>query len=126
MSKPSAIKLEDVPGGPISGTRLCSADEIPDGGATKLLFSDGDLRFEMFIQRRGTDLFAYKNSCPHARLPLDFRPGKFLDFEKTHLYCVNHGAHFRLEDGFCVRGPCKGKYLHAVDIRIDGDAILSG
>lgn len=126
MSVPSVIKLEDVPGGPISGSMLCSVDDIPDGGAKKLCFKDGDLRFEMFVQRCGQDLFAYKNSCPHARMPLDIKPGQFLDYDKKYLFCVNHGARFRIEDGLCVSGPCKGQYLRAVDIQVVDNDVLAG
>lgn len=105
---------------------MCTVDEIPDGGAKKLLFHDGDLRFEMFVQRRGEELFAFENSCPHARLPLDFRPGKFLDFEKKYLLCVNHGARFRMEDGLCVKGVCEGQHLRTVDIRVVDGAVMAG
>lgn len=126
MSRPRPIKLEDIPGGPISETMLCAVDDIPDGSAKKLLFEDGDLRFEMFVQRRGEEFFAYENSCPHARLPLDFRPARFLDLEKENLFCVNHGARFRMEDGLCIRGVCEGKYLRPVDILIVDGMILSG
>ena len=125
MVKPRAIKLDDVPGGPLSGTALCAVDDITDGSAKKLLFEDGDLRFEMFVQRRGEGLFAYENSCPHARLPLDFKPAQFLDSGKEHLFCFNHGARFRMTDGLCVQGICKGKHLRAVDIRIVDGKILS-
>lgn len=126
MGKPPALKLEDIPGGPAANTALCSLAEIPDGGARKFEFRGGEQRFEMFIQRRGAQIFAYENSCPHAGLPLDYRPGKFLDYEKTHLSCANHGALFRIEDGHCLKGPCEGQSLRAVDAYIKDGTIFSG
>lgn len=126
MSRPPALKLETVPGGPEAGTLLCAVGEIPDGGARKFKFRNDKRRFEMFIQRRGEKIFAYKNSCPHAGLPLDNRPGKFLDYEKAHLFCASHGARFRIEDGYCLLGPCKGQSLRAVDIYIEGGMVLTG
>lgn len=130
VSKPPTLKLESVPGGPAPDTPLCTLAEIPDGGAHKLEFRDGEQRFEMFICRddklgHGEQIFAYENSCPHAGLPLDYRPGKFLNYEKTHLSCANHGAMFKIDDGFCVKGPCRGQYLRPIDIYVKDGTVFA-
>ncbi|MEE8263379.1 MAG: Rieske (2Fe-2S) protein, partial [Gammaproteobacteria bacterium] len=38
-------------------------------------------------------------------------PDQFLDETGNLLQCATHGALFRIEDGFCVAGPCTGASL---------------
>ena len=112
--------------GPPPGMALGMLADIPDGGAKVIDFDDGAGRREFFIQRRGEALFAYLNDCPHAHLPLDWVAGRFLDIERKHLLCANHGALFRLEDGYCFHGPCAGASLTPVRIILDDGKILTG
>lgn len=126
MTPPPPLDWEDIPGGPAAGTVLARLDEIPPDGAHCLSFEEGSLRFEGFIQRRDELVVAYENSCPHARLPLDWTPGRFLDVAKRHIRCANHGARFRIIDGYCVSGPCKGRYLRALPIRVVDNDIIAG
>ncbi len=70
----------------------------------------------MIVVRRGDDVFAYVNSCPHVGLPLDMRPGQFLNLEKTHILCTNHGALFDMENGSCLDGPCFGDSLGKIPL----------
>jgi nitrite reductase/ring-hydroxylating ferredoxin subunit len=37
-----------------------------------------------------------------------------MDLTQRYLLCANHGALFRVEDGFCLRGPCHGQSLKQV------------
>lgn len=100
-------------------TVLCRLAEVPDGGSNGFAVHwRGELR-RFMILRRSDDVFVYVNRCPHAGLPLDFRPGQFLDLAKTQILCTNHGAVFRIEDGFCVAGPCAGESLQrpATEVR---------
>jgi len=126
VTGPEPISREYVPGAPPVGSVLCTIRELGPRESKSFVFKDGMLRFEMFIQRWDDDVFAYKNSCPHVRLPLDYRPGMFLDLEKKHIHCANHGALFRVADGYCIKGPCKGKSLTPVRITRRGDDILVG
>lgn len=52
----------------------------------------------------------YRNICPHAGRRLDYAPGRFL-IDGENLVCAAHGASFRLSDGLCVSGPCRGQSL---------------
>lgn len=110
----------------MSGTPLCRVDDIPaDGSAGFSVDGPGGRTFFMVI-RRGDDVHVYVNSCPHLGTPLDFTPGRFLSLDKTHILCATHGALFRIEDGFCVSGPCAGKSLQAAPMEIrDGLILLS-
>ena len=124
--RPAPLDWNDLPGAPAEGTPLAAMDDIAPGAAKVLSYRDGPLRFEAFLQRIGDEIFAYENSCPHARLPLDVVEGRFLDVSKQFLLCANHGARFRVRDGFCVSGPCKGQYLRSLPIRIMGRRIIAG
>lgn len=113
------------PGAPAPGTALCDADLAP-GKAAVVTFGSGAQLFEMFVLRppdgieAGADvsdgLVAFVNDCPHARSPLDWKPGEFLDFERRYIHCTTHGAKFRIRDGMCVDGPCLGQPLTPVPI----------
>jgi len=109
----------------MSGSPLCSLDEIPDGGSAGLEPNPvtGIFRF-IAVRRKGT-VFLYKNICPHTDSPLDWRPGMFLNSRKDLIQCSTHGALFRIEDGACVAGPCDGQALDAVPAEVrDGNVWL--
>ncbi|MEJ1994923.1 MAG: Rieske (2Fe-2S) protein [Limibacillus sp.] len=100
---------------------LCRLDEIEDGAAKGFsLELDGE-RLEVFVVRRGRELFAYENACPHIGTPLDWTPDRFLDAAGDNILCATHGALFRIEDGYCTAGPCAGDRLNRYEIEIDGE-----
>ena len=81
----------------------------------------------MFVVRRGDEVFGYLNVCPHTGAPLNWMARKFLDPSRTLIQCATHGARFRIEDGVCISGPCNGKSLTAVPVRIeDGNVVIAG
>jgi nitrite reductase/ring-hydroxylating ferredoxin subunit len=45
---------------------------------------------------------------------LEWLPDQFLDSSAQYIQCAVHGAMFRIEDGFCVSGPCAGDTLMAI------------
>ena len=108
----------------MTGAKLGAVEDIPDGDSAGFVI-DGPAgrRFFMAI-RQGNDIFVYVNSCPHVGAPLDLRPGQFLNVEKTHIICANHGALFEIENGCCVAGPCVGKSLTATPIAIQQGNIM--
>lgn len=77
----------------------------------------------MFVHRTGGRVVAYENHCPHAGHPLDWTPGQFLDPTGTLFQCASHRARFRIVDGVCVAGPCPGRRLTAVPVRVE-DGII--
>lgn len=121
----------------MTGVVLCRLADIADGESTGFVvtrpfaaeFSDlgacapGGERVAVLAVRRGAQVFAYVNSCPHTGAPLDFQPGRFLNLDKTLIQCSTHGALFRIEDGFCVKGPCAGKSLVPVSVAVEDGAI---
>jgi nitrite reductase/ring-hydroxylating ferredoxin subunit len=100
---------------------LCALARIPDPGTYELSWGEGDWPLSLFVVRRGDDVFGFVNRCPHAGHELNLRPNDFLTSDGDLLMCRSHGARFRIEDGFCVLGPCPGAFLppFAVDV-VDG------
>ncbi|WP_119679302.1 Rieske (2Fe-2S) protein [Indioceanicola profundi] len=106
---------------------LCRLDDIPDGQARGFVRGEGPSQVRLLVARRGEEVFGYRNECPHARLPLDWTPDRFMSLDGQFLQCSAHGAQFRVDDGFCVRGPCTGRSLRAVPVRVeDGTVVLAG
>lgn len=114
------------PGAPPAGALLCRLDELPKDGAMGFLFGEDVNRFDMFVVWRGGELRGYVNDCPHAHTPLDYIPDRFFNLEKSHLLCGTHGALFRIDDGYCIAGPCRGRRLTPVPVHLDGDMIRIG
>jgi nitrite reductase/ring-hydroxylating ferredoxin subunit len=104
--------------------RLCRLDEIPEGTTRGFSFGSGTDRREIFVYRRGGTLLGYENACPHQGTPLNFLPDRFLNRERDQFLCTTHGAQFRIEDGFCVSGPCEGKSLKPLALRVEDGEVL--
>lgn len=102
---------------------LCRVDEISDSASRGFSVCVGELRLEMFVVRRGDELFGYRNNCPHTGAPLDWSPDQFLDADGKFIQCAMHGALFKVEDGYCVLGPCAGQSLRRVALRLRGDVV---
>lgn len=105
MSDPRGPTVE-IPGpGEVHVVRL------PDGARARealvLLDEDGVVR-------------AYTNLCQHLPIPLDAGGRRFLQ-EDGLLVCATHGALYRRKDGLCIAGPCLGRTLETVPLRIGED-----
>ena len=112
------LKLSEKAGGPDCGSLLCCITDIEDGKARQFEFRSGPEIFPIFLQRRGNDVFAYYNSCPHAGSPLNMKENVFMERSGTYLMCHTHGALFTLEEGLCVGGPCVGQSLQKIAISL--------
>lgn len=104
-------------------TTLAPLDAIPDGAARGVAVTQEGARRDLILVRRGRRVYAYVNACPHLGTPLETFPDKFLDYSGRRLLCSTHGASFRIEDGFCLRGPCAGRSLVAVPVEVRGGAV---
>ncbi len=106
--------------------RLCRLADISDGGAKGIELDAGGDALDLIVLRRGCNVFAYVNRCPHKGTPLETFPDHFLDPSGELLICSTHGARFRVHDGACVAGPCEGAGLTAVGVFVsEGDVLLS-
>ena len=107
-----------------AATELCAVADVPDGGSNGFFVDTADGRLLYMAIRRGGKLFVYVNCCPHTGMPLDFQPGKFLTADGTLIQCSTHGARFRIDDGYCVSGPCAGDHLTPVETVIRDGCVL--
>jgi nitrite reductase/ring-hydroxylating ferredoxin subunit len=95
---------------------LCEFNEVPDNGARNFTIETKRKVLDIFIVRKGENIYAYMNSCPHTSVRLNMMPDKFHNPTGKFLHCNSHGALFRIEDGYCVRGPCVNQRLQALNI----------
>jgi len=108
-----------------SRTVLCRLDELDDPGSCGMTVTHGGQPHDVFVVRQGEQVFGYLNSCPHTGGPLDWLPDQFLNLDKDYIQCATHDALFKLHDGECVAGPCKGDSLAAVPVIIEaGDVVM--
>jgi nitrite reductase/ring-hydroxylating ferredoxin subunit len=111
-------------GQPLSGpVPLCRLDQLPDGSA-RGFDPDGAGEDTIFAVRRGAQVHVYRNDCPHNHRPLEYMRHRFLSADGSTIVCYAHSAHFRIEDGVCVHGPCLGQALQAVPARIEQGVVL--
>lgn len=101
---------------------LCRLEDIPDGEGRGFEVDSGE---DILVVRRGDQAYGYLNICPHAASPLDWVENQFMNLDKSHILCATHGAEFRIEDGFCVLGPCRGRSLTPVAITIRGGEVIT-
>jgi len=67
----------------------------------------------------------YQNICPHRSVTLNVpSSNQIFDRHSGVITCLRHKAHFRLRDGKCTLGPCKGKKLKSIPSKIINDRII--
>ena len=103
---------------------FCELAVLSDPGSKggTLLHEGGEL--EVLLVRRGDEVFAYQNWCPHTGVNLEWQPDQFLDLTNRYIQCATHGALFRLTDGFCLRGPCAGRSLKPLRAVIEAGQVF--
>lgn len=106
-------------------TDLCQLTDIADGEAMGFVVTRNEAPLRIFVARKGEQIFGYRNSCPHVGVPLDWNSDKFMSFDRMHLLCGTHGARFRVEDGYCVSGPCQGLRLRPVSVRLEAGRVIA-
>ena len=103
-------------GGPVLG-RL---SDFPDGAAAPSGYRRADGRdVAVLVVRRGAELRAYLDLCPHQWLPLTWRGRRVLSADGERLRCSNHGAEFAVTDGRGISGPGSACGLTPVPLRVD-------
>ena len=103
---------------------ICRLAELPDPGARAFTMGSGDWPLRGFVVRRGAQVFGYLNRCPHAGHPLNWTGNEFLTPDQSLLMCHSHGACFDIATGACVIGPCVGRELRTIAVRVEHDYVL--
>lgn len=86
--------------------------------------TEGMRREALVLRDERGEVRAFRNLCKHLPILLDAGSRRYLTPDGAALFCATHGARYRLEDGLCVYGPCKGASLDAVRIEREGDALF--
>ena len=103
---------------------ICPLHELGDPGAKGFTMGGGDWPLRGLVVRRGDSVRAYVNHCPHAGFPLNWQPDQFLAPDAPLIFCVMHGALFEIDSGVCVSGPCAGKALRPLPVRVERGYVM--
>ncbi len=93
---------------------ICDLADLEEGRSLRAILPDEPDGNGVCVVRRNNRIHAYLNRCPHTGAPMDWIEGQFLSRDGQHIQCSLHGARFRISDGYCIAGPCRGSRLTAV------------
>lgn len=102
----------------MEGVYLCHQDRLAEGSALGL-DPYGEGRDTLLVVRWQGALRAWRNSCPHLEVPMQYRKDRFLSGDGQYIVCFAHGARFVPDTGLCVLGPCLGQSLHPHSLTVD-------
>ena len=103
-------------------TPLCLERDVPDVDARGFDIP-GTRRKKVIVLRHEGRLIGWLDSCPHyaGGTPMGWRANAYLNADKSKIVCASHGAIFNKVTGVCELGPCLGKSLTPVPLRIEAD-----
>ncbi len=107
-------------------TRVARLNELRRGGVRTIPISrdeQGRPREVLLLLDEDDEPRAYLNRCQHLPIPLDGGSRDFLDVRGL-LKCGTHGALYRVSDGFCLEGPCSGRSLLSLPLRVDAEGFV--
>lgn len=107
----------------MSWIRLTDTRSIKSFNAEEYSLEAGKNTVNIFVININNHFFAYYNRCPHTGVTLNWQENQFFDIENHFIQCSTHGALFRFEDGYCVRGPCVGAKLQSLPIKIENNEV---
>jgi nitrite reductase/ring-hydroxylating ferredoxin subunit len=99
-------------------------EELEDPGCREFRVGEGDWPFKGFVVRQGGEVYAYQNYCMHVGHPLNWAPDSFLTKDRASIICSSHGAIYEIATGLCIAGPCLGKSLNALPIKVRDGVIF--
>lgn len=105
--------------------RTCALADIPDGGGRDATYRREGRELPVVLLREADAVYAYVNVCPHQGRMLNFAPNRFM-VRDGRLTCSHHGASFRVSDGACLGGPCRGAPLRRVKAVVHDGAVFIG
>jgi len=103
---------------------ICALTELGDPGTREFTMGRGDWPLRGLVVRRGAEVHAFVNRCPHAAHRLNLRPHEFLTPDRTLLLCNSHGALFEITTGLCIAGPCPGAHLRRIPLELAHGYVL--
>jgi len=104
-------------------TEIYKLDDLLNTDARGLVALVGGKQRNIFVVRKGDQVFTYLNWCPHNQVLIDQIPDKFFNADKSYIQCSKHGALFGIDNGLCIEGPCEGERLKSLDTVIENGII---
>jgi nitrite reductase/ring-hydroxylating ferredoxin subunit len=104
-------------------TEIYKLDDLLNTDARGLVALVGGKQRNIFVVRKGDQVFTYLNWCPHNQVLIDQIPNKFFNADKSYIQCSKHGALFEIDNGLCIEGPCEGERLKSLDTVIENGII---
>ncbi|MGH1358030.1 MAG: Rieske (2Fe-2S) protein [Burkholderiaceae bacterium] len=107
-------------------TRAGLAKAVQDGGPGlrfQLPVPGQDKPERAFIVRFEGQVFGYLNRCGHVPVELDWPEGQFFDDVSAVIVCASHGASYHPGTGACLGGPCDGRGLVRLEVRLLGEEV---
>ena len=102
---------------------ICTVDELFSTKCKQFKFALAGESIEGFVVTESGVIRAYKNSCPHTGVELNWQDDRFLNPNQTHIMCAVHGALFEINDGSCISGPCFGQRLQALPVIVQDNLV---
>lgn len=113
-------RLDDLVAGQVEVVHLPrDARGIPREAIVLRLPASKEPSAESDAPAEPVSLRAFLNRCAHIPIPLDGGSREFFARGPEYLACGTHGALYRLEDGFCVGGPCRGRSLERLELKVE-------
>jgi nitrite reductase/ring-hydroxylating ferredoxin subunit len=78
---------------------------------------------EIILVKIAGTVHGYRNSCPHIGIGLDYGNGK-CQSGQNELTCSMHGAQFEADTGLCFSGPCEGRSLERIAVRVENGHVV--
>lgn len=103
---------------------LCRRAELGENGCREFRLGSGPWPLRCFLIAVGEEVRAYVNRCAHQALPLNLLPDRFLTHDGSMILCTAHGAIYEKSTGYCVAGPCAGRSLENVPVRVVAGYVL--
>jgi len=103
---------------------LCALSDLPAGGCREFKLGSGAWPLRGFMVRVDDGVRAYVNRCAHQQFALNYRPHEFLTPDGSLILCRVHGALFEKQSGYCVAGPCSGRSLIGLPVRVQQGYLL--
>ena len=117
-------KAGTADGAPGESLVLGSLADFPDGAVVPARYQNGGREVALLVVRRGAELRAYLDLCPHQYLPLTWRGPRVLSTDGERLRCTNHGAEFAAADGRGLSGPGSACGLTPVPLHLEPDGTV--
>lgn len=102
----------------MAGERICPLTALPERASRGHGPCAGKQAASVFVVRVGDRVYGYRNACPHTGAPMEWQTHRFLDLSGQYIVYGVHGAVFRIEDGYCLEGPCRRSYLQPVPVAV--------